>query len=168
MLHKRKYLGALLCVASALVLSVTSCSTETCCASRLDQPAVMTQSNSAVVGEISFYTGGAISKKLKKNKNYRPLRISFVSGDSPAIHQSKISQKDEFIVGVDSATGKAALQAIERERPWNWEGLKAIPFANGLYFDGSFGEKSWKRTSVYPDEKLEDFLKRMRELINPL
>jgi hypothetical protein len=122
--------------------------------------------NIQVECQIGFSIGGATSREVERalTHTYRPIKITLVAGTNTV---SKVSAKDvasdHFLGGVESASGKAIVQALEEQNPWDWESVKGTRFANNLYFDGTIREKKWKYVSVYPDLKLESLLVRLRK-----
>jgi len=148
----------------ALALCATACSiNEHRSIEAMNQSSPATQSEVRAQGELSLDVGGALSKGLKRDLKYHPLKVSLVAGtNSASVQLGKDLAADKFVVGVESTQGKAILQIFDADQPWMWEGLKAVPFANALYFNGSVGGKAWKYVSVYPDAKLESLLVRLR------
>lgn len=151
--------------AVALAICATACSVnEHRPIEPMNQSSPATQTENCTQGELSLDVGGALSKEFKRDLKYHALKVSLVAGtNSASVQLGKDLAADKFVVGVESTQGKAILQILDAEQPWRWEGLKAVPFANALYFNGNVSGKAWKYVSVYPDSKLESLLVRLRK-----
>ena len=122
------------------------------------------QSENHKQGELSLDLGGALSKEFKRKLNYNAFKVILVAGsNSASIQRGNDLVADKFVVGVESIQGKVVLQILNDVQPWGWESLKAVPFANALYFNGNINGKTWKYISAYPDTKLESLLVRLRK-----
>jgi hypothetical protein len=151
--------------AVAFALCGTACSVnEQHSIEPMNQSLSATQNEIRPQGELSLDIGGALSKEFKRDLKYHPLKASLVSGtNSASVQLGKNLVPDKFVVGAESTQGKAILQVLDAAQPWNWQGLKAVPFANAVYFNGNAGGNAWKYVSVYPDTKLESLLVRLRK-----
>jgi len=128
-----------------------------------NQPPLATKGALRTEGELKVFFAGATSKEFERDRRYRPITVTFVAGTNvflPGANDGAVN--NGFILGVESPKGKAILQFLDAERPWEWESIKGTWFANNLYFTGSVRGKKWDYVSVYPDRKLEGLLLRLR------
>jgi hypothetical protein len=114
------------------------------------------------VGEIRLSLGGAISRDLRRDRLFQPFEIHLAQGSVPARLTASGADR-RFEIGMDSARGAEILTLIAEKKPWEWQSLKAEPFANGLFFDGTLKEQSWHLVAVYPDKKLATLIKQIFE-----
>ena len=151
--------------AVALGICATACSSHEHRSIELkNQSLGVAQSESHTQHKLSLDVGGALSKDFQRDLKYHALKVRFVAGTNGTfVHLGKGLQADSFVVGVESTQGKAILQILDSERPWTWESIEAVPFANALYFNGNVSGKAWKYTSVYRDAQLESLLVRLRQ-----
>jgi hypothetical protein len=129
------------------------------------EPQSTVASNPALIGlgDINLAVGGARTKNLNEDQRYRPVKIVFVDGmmePSPISHRDLCY--DEFTVGIESHAGQQVVALVQKERPWEWVGLEAIPFSNHLVFSGNIREMQWQYSSVFPDERLASFMQELR------
>lgn len=152
--------------AMSLALYLSACSGNEHGVEPIAQSPSPMQNDLRVKGKLSLDWGGALSKQLKSDQKYRQFKVTLTAGtNSVALKSGKDLTPDEFVVGAESSQGKAIMELLNSEQPWKWDGLKAVPFANALYFNGDVEEKTWKCISVYPDPQLEKFLVRLRRAL---
>jgi len=87
----------------ALALCATACSiNEHRSIEAMNQSSPATQSEVRAQGELSLDVGGALSKGLKRDLKYHPLKVSLVAGtNSASVQLGKDLAADKFVVGVE-------------------------------------------------------------------
>ena len=114
-------------------------------------------------GELKVFFAGATSKEFERDQRYRPITVIFVLGTNDVLSGAKGRSADkDFILGIESPKGKAILRFLDAERPWEWESIKGTRFANNIHFTGRVRGNKWDYVSVYPDQKVERLLHRLR------
>src|SRR5688500_1320625 len=78
---------------------------------------------------VELYIGGAVSRRLKQDRKYRPLHLFLVPRTNIVLRDVRTSH---LIISTDSPEGRAVMAILEEEKPWTWKGLPAEPFSNHL------------------------------------
>ncbi len=134
------------------------------------QSANKVQSKNPIKTQFSFIVGGGVSKDFERvrEKKYPQMEViltvdglqgSVTTGGAPGA---------KYVIGAETAKGIAVLQLLENEKPWNWRSMEAIPLANDLRFVGRVDDNIWVYSGVYPDLKIESFLRQIKSIMaNP-
>ena len=136
-------LAGIVCV----ILCMTACSApkgRSSLAANASEPTSDPSGPPVAGGEIRFDLGGALSKGLKNDATFRPFKLAFESGTNSApVLLVRHGSVDEFRVAAGSSAATAILKSLNVQHPWDWQGLKATPFADGLYFTGVVAGNRW-------------------------
>jgi hypothetical protein len=120
-------------------------------------------------GELSLEVMDNSSKGSGHDALSRPFKIILTGGtNSFRLAADKTHAREQFFVGYDSPAGRAILDLLAVEQPWQWDGLKGIPPGKRLNFKGRTLTHRWTYTTADPDPKLEALVSRLRTKLEEL